>query len=323
MSSSGSPTQPHPFRGRIGPDASSGYYPAPHRYQLYLSLSCPGCLGIAITYDLLRLHDRVELTLLPAVPDDAGGYEVLRPAYEATAHRCAGPAAVPALVDRWTGRVVSNHAPHILRDLANRFRADGPELFPAGLDGAIERVVRCCDQRIGEAAQRAGQASPRARQSPNGQSPNGQYAPNGQQGRPAPGAPEAEDHESGGRASALESLLAGLDAMEEALADGGPFVLGTELTAADVHLWTTLVQLDTIHRWHLDAEAVHRIAARRHVWGYARRLLRQPAFRGRLRTDDIASRHHHHCRGQEAAGAAVQIIDWATPDLPAPVRRPH
>ncbi|MGW9071439.1 glutathione S-transferase family protein, partial [Streptomyces yangpuensis] len=27
--------------------------------------------------------------------------------------------------------------------------------------------------------------------------------------------------------------------------------------------------------------------------------------------DGIARRHHAHCRGLEAAGAAVQILDWA------------
>jgi putative glutathione S-transferase len=76
-------------------------------------------------------------------------------------------------------------------------------------------------------------------------------------------------------------------------------------------LWVTLVQLDTVHRHHLDASAVQRIAAHPALWAYARRLAAHPAFGAHLDLDGIARRHHAHCRGLEAAGSAVQILDWA------------
>jgi glutathionyl-hydroquinone reductase len=83
------------------------------------------------------------------------------------------------------------------------------------------------------------------------------------------------------------------------------------LTAADVELWVTLVQLDTVHRHHLDAGAVQRIAGHPALWAYARRLAAHPAFGTHLDLDGIARRHHAHRRGLEAAGSAVQILDWA------------
>ncbi|WP_320773994.1 glutathione S-transferase C-terminal domain-containing protein [Streptomyces sp. CRN 30] len=278
-----------PFRGRIGRDARSGHYAVPRRYRLHLSPACPHCLGIAITHSLLGLHDVLPVTMLPAVPDESGGgHSALRPLYEASSHRHPGPATAPVLSDDWTGRIVSTHTPDILRDLARHFGADGrggPALYPHGAEAETDAVRHLCEQGINEAAQAAGDA----------------------------GTDEAE------RAASLASLLRVLDSLEWRLSSG-PYLLGDGLTAADVHLWVTLVQLDTVHRRHLDAAAVHRIAGHPRLWAYARRLAAHPAFGGSLDLDAIARRHDAHCRGPEAAGAALHILDWTVPacaDVPA------
>lgn len=271
---------PPSFRGRIGCDASSGYYAASRRYRLHLSLSCPYCLRIAITHSLLGLEETLPVVLLPAVPDRLdGGHSAVRPLYEASSHRHPGPAAAPVLSDTWTGRIVSTHTPDILSDLARRFGGDDPDrpaLYPHDTEVEIEAVERLCEYRINETAQRAGRS----------------------------------DADATARRTALGSLLRDLGSLEWRLAHQD-FILGDEMTAADVQLWVTLVQLDTVHRHHLDAAAVHRIADHPHLWAYARRLAAHPAFGRHLDLDGIARRHHAHCRGLEAAGAAVQILDWA------------
>ncbi|MEU0397019.1 glutathione S-transferase C-terminal domain-containing protein [Streptomyces sp. NPDC006208] len=275
------PSLPSPpsFRSRIGCDASGGYYAVSRRYRLHLSLSCPYCLRIAITHSLLGLEETLPVVLLPAVPDRPdGGHSALRPLYEASAHRHPGPAAAPVLSDTWTGRIVSTHTPDILRDLARRFGADGsarPAPHPHGTESEIEAVEHLC-VCINEAAQQVGQAE---------------------------ADPAARDR-------ALISMLRVLGSLEWRLAHSD-FVLGDEMTPADVQLWVTLVQLDTVHRLHLDAAAVHRIADHPHLWAYARRLAAHPAFGPHLDLDGIARRHHANCQGLEAAGAAVQILDWA------------
>ncbi|MFF3689759.1 glutathione S-transferase C-terminal domain-containing protein [Streptomyces sp. NPDC002187] len=275
------PSLPSPpsFRGRIGCDASGGYYAVSRRYRLHLSLSCPHCLRIAITHSLLGLEETLPVVLLPAVPDRPdGGHSALRPLYEASAHRHPGPVAAPVLTDTWTGRIVSTHTPDILRDLARRFGADGsarPAPHLHGAEAEIEAVEHLC-VRVNEAAQQAGQA----------------------------------EADAAARDRALTSMLRVLGSLEWRLAHED-FVLGDEMTAADVQLWVTLVQLDTVHRLHLDAAAVHRIADHPHLWAYARRLAAHPAFGRHLDLDGIARRHHAHCQGLEAAGAAVQILDWA------------
>lgn len=280
-----------PLRSRIGCDARSGYYAVPRRYRLHLALSCPNCLRIAVTHSLLGLGETVPVTLLPAVPDAPdGGHVALRPLYEASSHQHPGPAVAPVLSDNWTGTVVSTHTDDILRDLARRFGGHGPDLFPDGAEASVEAVGRLCEHGITASAQLAGQ----------------------------PGADLAA------RATALATLLRGLDELERRLS-ARAYVLGDELTLADVRLWVTLVHLDTVQRWHLDAAAVHRITGHPHLWAYARRLAAHPAFGAHLDLDGIARRHHANCRGVEAAGAAVQILDWeayAPQKEREPVRQP-
>jgi putative glutathione S-transferase len=278
------------FRGRIGRDARSGYYAAPHRYRLHLALSCPQGLAIAVTHSLLGLDGTLPLTLLPAVPDAPdGGHLALVPLYEASSYQYTGPALAPVLSDSWTGRIVSNHAPDILLDLAHRFGGDGPDLHPRGAEEAIEDVAGLCEEDITAAAQRAG----------------------------LPGTDRAA------RDAALATLLEALHTLERRLALR-EHVVGDGPTLADVLLWSTLLQLDTVHRHHLDAAAVDRITDHPHVWAYARRLAAHPAFAPHLDLEGIARRHHARCRGEEAAGAAVQIVDWAASArraAPEPVRQ--
>ncbi|MEQ8143308.1 glutathione S-transferase C-terminal domain-containing protein [Streptomyces sp. OP7] len=272
-----SPTAAQPFRGRIGDDPHSGYYAAPHRYRLHLSPACPHCLQIAVTHSLLGLGDVLPVTPLSAVPDAPdGGHRALRPLYEAGAHLYPGPALAPVLHDNWTGTIVSTHAPDILRDLARRFGGHGPALYPRGTDEALAAVERLCERGVDATAQRAG----------------------------LHGGDRAECD------TASATLLRALDVLELWLACRR-YVLGDDLTLADVRLWVTLVQLDTVHRHHLDAAAVHRITEHPRLWAYARRLTAHPAFGLHLDLDGIARRHHAHCRGTEAAGAAVPIMDWA------------
>ncbi|MEW2116708.1 glutathione S-transferase C-terminal domain-containing protein [Streptomyces sp. NPDC005474] len=265
------------FRGRIGGDARSGHYAVPGRYRLHLSTACPDGLRIAITHGLLGLETVCPATFLPAVPDcPGGGHSALRPLYEASAHRYTGPAVAPVLSDAWSGRIVSTHAPDIMRDLDRRFGDDRLSLYPGGAESEIEAVERMCAQGIEQAAQRAGSAG---------------------------GEPVERD-------MALSTLLETLGALERWLV-GRTYVIRDEITAADVELWVALVQLDTAHRNHLDASAVQRIADHPTLWAYARHLAAHPAFGGHLDLDGIERRHHARCHGLEAAGAAVQILDWA------------
>ncbi|MEV5549690.1 glutathione S-transferase C-terminal domain-containing protein [Streptomyces sp. NPDC052309] len=148
------PLAPVPaFRGRIGRDPRSGHYAVPRRYRLHLSPTHPDCLRIAVVHGLLGLDEICPVTLLDPVPDcPDGGHSVLRPLYEASAHHYRGPAVAPVLSDAWSGRIVSTHAPDIMRDLARRFTSAGPVLYPGGAEAEIEAVESLCARAADPAA---------------------------------------------------------------------------------------------------------------------------------------------------------------------------
>ncbi|CAM5465813.1 hypothetical protein SNARM312S_06953 [Streptomyces narbonensis] len=54
-----------------------------------------------------------------------------------------------------------------------------------------------------------------------------------------------------------------------------------------------------------------RVAAHPALWAYAQRLAARPEFARHLDIDAVLSRHRAHCRGHEAAGAGIRIVDWS------------
>ncbi|MGW0627631.1 glutathione S-transferase C-terminal domain-containing protein [Streptomyces sp. NPDC002758] len=90
-------------------------------------------LRISITLGLLGLTDSVATTFLAHPAETPDAFTSLRRAYEATVHHYDGPLTAPALCDRWSGRIVSNHTPDILRDLAGLL---------SGHDGACPSALR-------------------------------------------------------------------------------------------------------------------------------------------------------------------------------------
>ncbi|MFI6493409.1 glutathione S-transferase C-terminal domain-containing protein [Streptomyces sp. NPDC050564] len=216
--------RPHGIRSRIGVGAAGGFYPAPHRYQLYLSEGCPRSLRLSITLDLLGLKDSVATTILAHPAETPDAFASLRSAYEATWHHYEGPLTAPALCDRWSGRIVSNHTPDILRDLAGLLTChDGaciPLLHPPALAADIDALRELLDRDVTSTAR-----------------------------------PEARS--------------ATLDLLDHQLATRA-YVLGEDLTAADVDVWVALNHLDT-------ADPLSRHSRLR---AYVRRLDEHPAFHG-------------------------------------------
>ncbi|MEU5701193.1 glutathione S-transferase family protein [Streptomyces aurantiacus] len=226
----GSAARPHRFRGRIGVGLAGGFYPAPHRYQLYLSEGCQRSLRVSITLALLGLENSTATTVLTRPAETPDAFAALRRAYEATWHHYDGPLTAPALCDRWSGRVVSNHTPDILRDLADLsgLRDDEaaglPVLRPPALAAEIDALRELLARDV---------------------------------------TPTAQPHARAATLTLLDHQLA-----------THSYVLGEELTAADVDLWVALTHLGT-------ADA---LAAYPELDQYVRRLGRHPAFLGGVRT---------------------------------------
>ncbi|MFI1438910.1 cell envelope biogenesis protein OmpA [Streptomyces fructofermentans] len=244
-------TRPHPFRDRIGVGLAGGFYPAPHRYRLFLREGCPRSLRVRITLDLLGLRTSLTTTVLARSGGSPDALASLRGAYEATWHHYEGPLTAPALCDRWTGRVVSNHTPDILRDLAALPAEDGtcpPVLRPPALAAGIDALRALLDRDLAPAAR------PEAREAALALL-EVRFAPREEASAAGSTAPVIPCPSAGGPHVPGPHLP-------------GPYALGGVLTAADVDLWVALGRLEP-----------GALSAYPRLQEYAQRLARQPAFR--------------------------------------------
>ena len=138
----------YPIDGRISDDGSTEFAAESGRYHLYFSLYCPWAQRPLIALKLRGLDDVVSWSAVDPVrdgrgwafrdgdghgPDPVNGFTLLRDAYLATDPTFDGHVSVPALWDRATGRLVSNHYATMTVDLETCFTewADpAVELYP-------------------------------------------------------------------------------------------------------------------------------------------------------------------------------------------------
>jgi putative glutathione S-transferase len=258
------------FTGRITADGE--FTARPFRYHVYGGWFCPWSQRVAITRALAGLEDIVTMSFVDGArdgrgwafrerygPDPVNGFTLLREVYEATEEGFDGHVSVPALWDRAGSRLVSNDCRGIGVDLATGFQHLATPLVRT-YPAALRERIEELDRWLGPAVNHGVAAADRS-------------------------------------APAREALLEAFEQLDGRLARSR-YLLGDELTEADIRLWVTLVRYD------VGANAFRAINPGLHVyphlWSYARALYRIPAFRD---TTDFAM--------FTRPGATVP--DWDTP----------
>jgi glutathionyl-hydroquinone reductase len=286
----------YPFQGRITADGSSGYPAASGRYHLYISWACPWATRTAIVRKLLGLEEVISLSAVDPIRDGRGwafregpghsldpvnGFALLREAYEATEPGYGGHMSVPVLWDRQTGRVVSNNFPDITIDMETQFGAwsDGSyDLYPAGRRDEIDALNAAVYENVNNGVYRSGFATTQ----------------------------EAYK-------DAVTRLFAALDELEQRLAEQR-FLVGDQLTEADVRLWVTLARFDAVYYSHFKCN-LRRLTDYPALWAYARDLYSLPAFRESTNFDHI-KRHYYVTQSQLNPSRIVPegpLLDWEAP----------
>lgn len=244
------------FTGRITADGE--FTAQPLRYHVYGGWFCPWSQRVAITRALAGLEDIVSMSFVDGVrdgrgwafrerygPDPVNGFTLLREAYEATEEGFDGHVSVPALWDRANARLVSNDCAGIGTDLATRFHHLATPLVRTYPQRLRDRIEEL-DRWLGPAV-------------------------NHGVGAAGPSGP------------ARESLLDAFGQLDGRLARSR-FLLGDDLTEADIRLWVTLVRYDVGANAHRSINPGLHVYP--HLWSYARDLYRIPAFRD---TTDFAA----------------------------------
>ncbi len=286
--------QEYSIRERITADGSSGFLAEPGRYHLYVSLACPWAHRSIIVRGLLGLESVISMSVVDPIRDERGwafrdgpgysrdpinGFEFLSEAYLATNPAYSGRYTVPCIWDCVTGRLVTNNYPDITIDFETQFqayqRSDAPDLYPAALRSEIDAINVLIYEDVNNGVYKAGFAVSQA-------------------------AYEA----------AVLALFERLDWLEARLAQQR-FLVGAQLTEADIRLFTTLVRFDAVYFGHFKCN-LRRLVDYPHLWGYARDLYQRPGFGETVDFDQI-KRHYYMTHDQINPSRIVPkgpVVDW-------------
>jgi putative glutathione S-transferase len=271
------------------------------RYRLVAARACPWASRAVVVRELLGLQDVVSLGLCgpthdvrswtfdldPGGVDPVLGIERLQQAYFARFPAYEKGITVPAMVDVPTGQVVTNDFPWMTHDLFHEWREfhrpDAPDLWPASLREEMDEVMKRVYTEVNNGVYRCGFASSQ----------------------------EAYD-------AAYDRLWAGLDWLEERLTHRR-YLMGEQLTEADVRLFTTLVRFDAVYHGHFKCNR-QKLTELPALWRYARDLFQTAGFGDTVDFDQI-KRHYYVVHGGINPTGIVpdgpDLSGWVTPDLRA------
>jgi putative glutathione S-transferase len=281
--------------GRVSRDGSSGFPVEPGRYHIYASLACPWSQRALIVRRLLGLERVIGLSLTDPVlteqgwrfPDQSGGRDPLTGAhylselYGASSPGYPGRTSVPLLWDSRMQRIVTNDFSQLTVQLETEFaayhRPGAPDLYPADQRRDIDALATLIYHAVNNGVYKCGFASSQA------------------------------DYEQ-----AFDSLFATLDALEERLARRR-FLLGSQLSEADVRLFPTLARFDAVY-YALYKCNLHPLASYRHLWSYARDLYQRPGFGDTTDFFQI-KRHYYQAGWLNPAGIVPKgpYVNWLEP----------
>jgi putative glutathione S-transferase len=285
------------IRDRISADGSSGFRAEPERYHLYVSLACPWACRTVMVRKLLGLESVISLSVVDPVRDERGwafrdgpghsvdpvnGFQFLSEAYVRTQPDFDGRYTVPCLWDRETERLVSNNFPDITIDFETQFQAfqgsDAPDLYPEHLRAEIDAINTLTYNDVNNGVYKSGFATTQAAYE-----------------------------------TAVTALFDRLDWLEQRLATQR-YLVGNQLTEADIRLFPTLARFDAVYVGHFKCN-LKRLVDYPNLWGYARDIYQIPGIAETVNFDHI-KRHYYMTHPQLNPTRIVPkgpIVDWTIP----------
>ena len=262
------------FRDRVRDDPDAEFPAAAGRYHLYAARACPWAHGAVLTRKLLGLEDAITMDVVEpfrdergwqfsperedCTPDTVNGHDYLAGVYRDADSDYTGKVSVPVLWDRERSTIVNNESIEIMRMLASafgEFAGSDLDLYPEGSRGEIDRVVSEIYDPINNGVYRAGFAE-----------------------------------SQGAYEEAVTDLFDALDRWETVL-DGQRYLLGEELTLADLRLFPTLVRFDPVYFVHFKC-SVRRLADYPNLWNYTKELYQLPGVAETVNMDHIKEHYY-------------------------------
>lgn len=259
------------FREWVKP-GSDAHPPEAGRYHLYVSLACPWAHRAIITRKLRGLEDVISLSVVDPIRDDKGwafrdvpgashdpinNFRYLSEAYLATEPAFTGRVTVPVLWDKREGRIVNNESADIIVMLDQAFGefASGHDLYPTELQSDIDELNEFVYDTINDGVYKCGFAG-----------------------------------SQGAYEQAYEKLFDALGRMDGRLSNRR-YLMGDEITLADVRLFTTAVRFDSVYNTHFKCTDA-RIVDYPNLWGWTRDVYQTGGIGETVEMDQIM-RHYY------------------------------
>ncbi|HLU43559.1 MAG TPA: glutathione S-transferase family protein [Natronosporangium sp.] len=288
---------PNRFTDRITADGSSPWPVEPGRYRLVVSRACPWAHRALIVRRLLGLEPVISVAVADPIQDERSwrftldpdgrdpvlGIRFLAEAYHAADPDYDGGISVPAIVDIPSGKLVTNDYPQITLDFSTEWtayhRPGAPDLYPPALRDEIDELNAQIFQDVNNGVYRAGFAT------------------------------RQEVYER-----AYRRLFDRLDALEQRLRTRR-YLVGDQITEADVRLFTTLVRFDAVYHGHFKCNR-NKLTEFPALWAYARDLFQTPGFGDTVDFDHIKRHYYQVHTTINPTGivpAGPDLSGWLTP----------
>jgi putative glutathione S-transferase len=288
------------FRSRIETTPGARFAPEAGRYHLYVSLACPWAHRTLVVRAMKGLEEVIPISIVNplmvehgwtfeptsgTVPDPFFGAHYLYEIYTRAQPRYSGRVTVPVLWDTRERTIVNNESAEIIRMLGSAFDALATrqlhDLYPAAHRAEIDELNARIYASVNNGVYAAGFATTQAHYE-----------------------------------RAVTALFETLDMLETRLATR-TWLVGDNVTEADIRLFTTLVRFDAVYVGHFKCN-VRRLVDYEHLWRYAKRLYQLPHVAETVCFDHIKQHYYASHRKINPTGIVPvgPIVDWAAP-IPA------
>lgn len=262
--------------GAPGISGSGGFTPEKDRYHLYVSLACPWANRALIMRNLKGLQDFIPITVVHwRMGDESWHFEAENdaendPLYNAKFlselylkadpdyEKNGGIVTVPLLWDKRHNTVVNNESSEIIRMFNNAFEDVGAlpgDYYPEDLQLEIDAMNDRFYNTLNNGVYRCGFATTQ----------------------------EAYD-------LAYQELFSTLNYLEDHI-QNRHFLVGDQLTEADIRLFVTLIRFDAVYYSHFKCNK-KQIRDYPEIWRYLRVLYAMPAFQETINMFHI--KHHYY-----------------------------
>ncbi|KAI9596026.1 hypothetical protein BDF19DRAFT_439409 [Syncephalis fuscata] len=291
------------FRDFVSKDPNAKFVAEKDRYHLYVSYACPWAHRTLIVRALKNLDSIISVSVVDYLLQDKGwkftdpsetpgatldpinNAQYLREIYFKANPEYCDRFTVPVLWDKKTETIVSNESSEIIRMLNTEFNELVSEkcevdLYPKELQSQIDEMNTWIYDTVNNGVYKCGFATTQ----------------------------EAYENNCG-------PLFKSLDRIEDILSKN-KFLLGTQLTEADVRLWTTIIRFDPVYHGHFKCNVKSIEKDYPHTLRWARLIYQLPKVAETVNMTHI-KRHYYMSHLQINPTGVVPLGNG--PDLSAPI----